>query len=550
MGPPRAGQDPAQPLDAPQDGVLGGTASGPALQPAHSGEGCEPEAAAPPPANPDLESALRKVGSRVIPLCFSVALMNHLDRSNLAYASLALNRDNNFDAHIYSVGAALFFVTFAVFQVPANLVMVRVGFRPWLAFLLVAWGIVAVCFMFISSAWSFYLLRLLLGVFEAGAFPAMWYALSVFFPRRRITKPYAYLTIGIMVANVIGSPLATGLLAMDGLGGLRGWQWLFLVEGLPSILLGLVIFLMLPNSIASARFLTPPEREALAAEVALDHVPGPLANDLRGAMALLGATLRNGYIWMSGLCGALTSVASHTYLAYTPIIISNLLAGTALSSKSSVAAGAGNKSLLPVALALVPYSLASATSFVVAASSQRRDEQFWHVCGPLLSAGVILALFPPLAKAAIPAGFLSLSISLALAAAANGPAMALVSRLCKGPEAVVALPLFSSFSVIGGIVGPLLTGALMGRLGGFTFVTIIMGSLMVATGLLVIVLRAWVMHDGGLPDGGVAQRTPGKPSLRGPSRIVPPGLPSAADDVCVLGRTVHRAPAAAKADAV
>lgn len=150
--------------------------------------------------------------------------------------------------------------------------------------------------------------------------------------------------------------------------------------------------------------------------------------------------------------------------ADTPVIIANLLAGTALSSKSSVAAGAGNKSLLPVALAIVPYSLASIFAFVVAASSQRRDEQFWHVSSMLLSAGVVLALFPPLAKAAVPAGFLSLSFSLALAAAANGPATALVSRLCKGPEHVVALPLFSSFSVIGGIIGPLLTGALMGRL--------------------------------------------------------------------------------------
>ena len=104
---------------------------------------------------------------------------------SLAYAALTLNRDNKFTPQIYSLGAALFFVTFCVFQVPSNMVMARVGFRPWLAFLLVAWGAIAVCFMFISSPWTFYFLRLLLGVFEAGAFPAMWWALSTFFPRSR-----------------------------------------------------------------------------------------------------------------------------------------------------------------------------------------------------------------------------------------------------------------------------------------------------------------------------------------------------------------------------
>ena len=383
---------------------------------------------------------------------------------SLAYAALTLNRDNRFDAHIYSVGAALFFVTFCACQVPANLVMVRVGFRPWLAFLLTGWGAVAVCFMFISSPGTFYLLRLLLGVFEAGAFPAMWYALSVFFPRKRIIKPYAYLTIGIMAANMIGAPLAAGLLAMDGIGGLKGWQWLFLLEGVPSIILGALVFLLLPTSVQAARFLSQAERDALEAAVERDHVPGPPSGDLRNSLKLLGQCARNPYLWLSSLCGMLTSVASHTYLAYTPIIIANLLAGTALSNASTVAASRGSNDLKPIALAMVPFTLAALTSYVVAHSAQRRDEQFWHISLCLLAAGTILALFPLLAKAAVAAGFLSLAVSLAIGAAANGPAMALVARLCKGREQVVALPMFSSFSVIGGIIGPLLTGALMSTL--------------------------------------------------------------------------------------
>ena len=243
----------------------------------------------------------------------------------------------------------------------------------------------------------------------------------------------------------------------------RGWQWLFLLEGLPSIVLGGVIFLLLPGSIDDAQFLTPEERAALAAEVARDHVPGPLAQDMRSSLAMLGRALRNGYLWLANLCGMMTSVASHTYLLFTPIIISNLLAGTALVNSSSVAAK-GTQDLRPVGLAVVPYSLAAAFAYLVAHSSQRRHEQFFHIAGCLLAAGIVLALFSPLTKAATALGFLSLSLSLALGAGANGPAMTLVSRLCKGPDHLVALPLFSSFSVIGGIVGPLVTGQITTRL--------------------------------------------------------------------------------------
>jgi hypothetical protein len=365
----------------------------------------------------------------------------------------------------------------------------------------------------------------------------------------------------------------------------RGWQWLFLLEGVPSILLGMLVFLLLPSSVETARFLTPEERTALAVAIERDHVPGPLGKDLRSALAMVGAVARNGYLWLAGTCGALTSVASHTYLAYTPIIVSNMLAGTALSNSATVAAAPGSKDLRPVALSIVPFATAVVASYLVAHSAQRRDEQFWHVAGCLLVAGIVLALFPPLTKAALGAGFASLAISLAAGASANGPAMALVARLCKGREQVVALPMFSSMSVIGGIIGPLVTGVLMSRLvrptraraaqpagregaghaplrrraqgaaagglcpgparspsvpppqfaplspllqGGFTWVTIIMGVLMSVTGLLVLVLRAWVMHDGGPPDGGMRRY---RSEI---SATVPPGVPAGADDICVV----------------
>jgi hypothetical protein len=299
-----------------------------------------------------------------------------------------------------------------------------------------------------------------------------------------------------------------------------------LVEGAPSVALGVVIFVLMPSSIATARFLTPGEREALAAAVALDHSPGPLAGNLRGAAQLLRNTVRNGYLWVAFVTATLTSLASHTYLLcvaavrpgfglcaavhaclparsggpwavglpwcfpranrcvclpracrtspppppsrpprlpprYTPIIINNLLNGTALSNSASVAATKEGGGLKAVGLSVVPYTLAVVSAISVAHSVQKRDEHFLHVSCCLLLAGAILALFPALAAAHAAAGFLSLALSLAVGAGVNGPAMALVGRLCKGPEQVVAMPLFSSFSVLGGIVGPFIVNALM-----------------------------------------------------------------------------------------
>jgi hypothetical protein len=235
---------------------------------------------------------------------------------------------------------------------------------------------------------------------------------------------------------------------------------------------------LVPNSVATARCLTPRERAALAAEVARgaaeDGGGGGGGGGAAGAPRLRAALRRaagNGYLWVCCLAGVLASVPAYTYTVYTPVLISNLLSGTALSDAASVAArppppGAGRAAeagLLPVALSCIPFALAVAVSYAVAASSQRFDEVFWHVAAPYAASGAALALFPPLARAGPAAGFAALSASLALSVAGNGPALTMLVRICDGPERVVAMPLFSTFSVLGGIAGPLLTGALMSR---------------------------------------------------------------------------------------
>lgn len=447
--------------------------------------------------------ALRKAYRHIIPLGMAIIFISNIDRSNLAFAALTFNYDNGFGPSVYSTAVSLFFAAYCVLQVPSNLAMLRVGHRPWLTLLVVGWGTVAACFALVTKVWSLYLLRLLLGVLEAGALPALWHVFAVFFPARRLTLPYAALSVCPLLASMVASPLATGLLAMDGLGGLKGWQWLFLLEGAPAVLVGAATWLFLPDSIRSARFLDPRERSVLAGAVEGDRAATRGGGGGPGeSWALVRRAAGNGYVWLAFLAALMSSIAAQVFLTFTPIIISNILNGTALSNAASVAAAAGAKSLRAVGLSALPFGLASITAVAVSAISQRLNEQFFHVAATISASGLLVAL-APLALAASPvAGFAMLCAAVALGSASNPPMMVLASRLCLGDEQAVVLPLVNSAVVLGGIVGPLVTGAILNKLGGFTYVFVIMGCLDVAQALLVLLLRAWVLREGGLPDGG------------------------------------------------
>jgi hypothetical protein len=332
----------------------------------------------------------------------------------------------------------------------------------------------------------------------------------------RVTRPYAYLTMAILGSNLIGAPLAAGFLLLDGKGGLRGWQvrgasldggsalsphrapvgaagvgflllcaaatrrrplscfhpppcppsphlssqWLFLLEGLPSILLGVIVFWRLPSSIATARFLTPAEREALAAEVARDHVDDPAPRSFKASLALLRMALHNRYLYPLFAAGLMASIAAASYVAYTPIIVNSLLEGKSMGA-ISVAAAQGSSTWKPVLLSMVPYAIGVALTFVVGHISQRCNEQFYPIAACMGASGVLIALFVPLARAHPAAGFVALAGSLAGSFAGQGPGLALIARLSWGRESVVAQPLTNTFNLVGAILGPIIVGALL-----------------------------------------------------------------------------------------
>ncbi|PCC25075.1 MFS transporter [Glutamicibacter sp. BW78] len=211
---------------------------------------------------------------RVMPLLIAAYVMAFLDRTNIGMAKDRMEIDLGISATAYGVGAGLFFLTYALSEIPSNLIMHKVGARFWIMRIMITWGILSACMALVQGEWSFYILRMLLGVAEAGLFPGVIYFLTQWFIANDRAKANGMFLLGVSLANIIGAPLGGVLLTLDGLGGLHGWQWMFIVEGLPACALAFVIWKFLPNKPTDAKFLSRAEAEDLEARIAAEEKSG------------------------------------------------------------------------------------------------------------------------------------------------------------------------------------------------------------------------------------------------------------------------------------
>ncbi|WP_375430373.1 MFS transporter [uncultured Friedmanniella sp.] len=209
------------------------------------------------------EQATKKVFRRLVPFLLLMYVIAFLDRSNVSFAQKEFQADFGISAAAYAFGAGLFFVGYAVFEVPSNILLHKVGARWWLARIMVTWGIVAACFVFVQGPTSFYVLRFLLGVTEAGFFPGVIMFLTYWVPARHLSRARGYFYMGIALAGILGNPLSGGLLELDGIGGFRGYQWMFAVEGIIAIAVGVWSYFYLTDRPKDATWLEPDERTAL-----------------------------------------------------------------------------------------------------------------------------------------------------------------------------------------------------------------------------------------------------------------------------------------------
>ena len=398
---------------------------------------------------------LRKVTWRLIPFLFLLYVVAWLDRVNVGFAALQMNPDLGLSAAAFGFGSGIFFAGYCLFEVPSNIVLHRVGARLWIGRIMISWGLISIAMMFVREQVSFCVLRFLLGAAEAGFFPGVIYYLGLWYPSAQRARAIAAFMTAVPVTGLIGGPLSGALLGLGGLCGLRGWQWLFLLEGLPAVVLGIVTLVYLTDDPKEARWLTSAERECLINELAADRAAAKVEHSSAPVTALT-----NGKIWLLGIIFLLTAMGFYGYSFWSPIVIKSML-------------GISNfwVGVVSAAISLVTIVVMVLNS----AHSDRTDERSLHVAIPLLITaigfgGCALVGQPMLAVlflALVPLGHCG----------SYGPFWSMPTRFLTGAAAACGVALVATIASVGGFLGPTLIGILKDRTGTHVAAFLVLGGL-------------------------------------------------------------------------
>jgi ACS family tartrate transporter-like MFS transporter len=373
---------------------------------------------------------IRKVRVRLLPYIFLCYAIAYLDRVNVGFAALEMNRDLALSDAAYAFGAGLFFWGYALLEVPSNLILARVGARVWIARIMIGWGVVSSAMMFISGPWSFAAFRLALGVAEAGFFPGMILYLTYWFPTVERAKAVAFFMTATALTGVIGGPLSGLLMQLDGALGLRGWQWLFLLEGFPAIVLGVTTLYYLTDRPEQASWLAPDERDWLIARLASEKTVETHAHSF-------GAALRSPILWLFCAIYFCNNVGFYGLTFWLPKIVQNF---------------SGLGTLGTTMLTALPYLCAVIVMVSVAMHSDLRRERRKHVAAVSATGAVGLLLA---SQAGTPTGgLLALCVTACGIWSVMGPFWALVTATLSNTAAAGGIAFINSVGNLGGFFGP------------------------------------------------------------------------------------------------
>ena len=378
-----------------------------------------------------------RVSRRLVPFLFLCYVVAYLDRVNVGFAKLQMAADLRLSDTVYGAGAGIFFVGYFLFEVPSNLLMTRTGARIWIARIMLSWGVISAALMFTTGPASFYLLRFLLGAAEAGFFPGVILYLTYWYPARRRARIVALFMSGVAVAGVVGGPLSGWIMqACAGLYGLRGWQWLFLLEGLPSLLVGVWTLSYLDDGIRAAAWLSEDDKQRLETAIAADrreqqHLP-------------LRRLFRDARVWLLALVYFLFVMGLYGVSFWLPQLVRNT----------------GVQDVFEIGLlSAIPYVLAAVTMVLVARHSDRSGERRWHTaCAALAGALGLVA-------ATVYSGDTVLAMA-ALSVATAGVLTtfplfwSLPTAMLGGAAAAAGIALINSVGNLAGFVSPYLVGAI------------------------------------------------------------------------------------------
>jgi MFS transporter, ACS family, tartrate transporter len=411
-----------------------------------------------------------KISWRLIPYIFLLYIVAYLDRVNVGFAAGDLQRDLHFSNTVYGTGAGIFFLGSVLFDLPSNLMLTRVGARIWIARIMISWGVISTGMMFMHSKESFYVLRFLLGVSEAGFFPGMIVYLTYWFPTKERARAVAKFMTATSLAGVVGGPLSSYLLRLDGVGGLRGWQWLFVSEGVPTILLGISVLFLLKDGPQKAGWLRTEEREWLENELRVDQERTGAAGHHR-----LGDAFRLPALWVLAGVYFVSQVGVYIVNLWMPLILASFSSG-----------GARDASLI-ARYATFPYLAAAVMTVVVGWSSDKRNERRWHIAGCLMLAAVGFAW------AAWAHSLVAALCAMTLAAVGlwsmMGPFWTLTTSMLGGTAAAGAVAILQIIGGLGGFSGPYVTGRLRDATQSFTGGLYLISGMALAAAMLALVVR-------------------------------------------------------------
>ena len=421
---------------------------------------------------------LRKVMMRLVPFMALLYFANYLDRVNVGFAALTMNEDLQFSATVYGSGAGILFLGYVLFQVPSNMALQRIGTRLWITAIMVIWGLVSAAMAFVTDATSFYVLRFLLGVAEAGFFPGMILYLTVWFPSGMRAKITATFMIAIPMSSVLGAPVSTALLGLSGW-GLDGWQWLFILQGLPASVLGLFVLVVLTDTPAQAKWLTEAERTWLANTLAAEH----RQRDAK-ATSNLSQVLLNPKFYLFGVMYFGMTICLYGLSLWLPQIVKSF-------------GGLSNKEV--GLLTAIPYLIAAVTMYFWCAHSDRTGERKFHVVIPITLGGIFLGISGFMIDAPVVA-FVALSLSAIAVYAALPQFWTLPTAVLGSATAAAGIALVNAVGNIGGYVGPVIVGRIKDATGSYTYGLVALGAFAIFSGFLALVMG----HDGRTEPGRIA----------------------------------------------
>ena len=410
-----------------------------------------------------------KIAWRILPIVILAYIVNFLDRTNVSFAALTMNKELGLTSAEFGIGAGILFAGYCLFEVPSNMALYKLGARVWLARIMITWGLISAATIFTVGAYSFYGLRFLLGAAEAGYFPGVAYYITLWFPKEYRARIFAWFLLGIPASAVIGAPISTALLELHGFLGLSGWQWMFLVEAAPAVVLGVIMFFTTADGPQKAAWLTPEEKDYVAKRLAAEpkvRERKHLLETFKDHRALMLAMIQFSY-----------TIGSYGVAIFLPLILKthgfdNMGVGW-LTALTNVAACAG---------------MLTWASFI-----DRSGKSIFHLAMTCLVSGLGLVL------AIITGSFYPAYIGLTIAVVGTNTARAVLwtipTRFLTGLAAAGGLAMINSVGVFGGFVGPSIMGIVKDWTGSYDGGLVVMSGFLFVAMILALTMRRFIAQE-------------------------------------------------------